>query len=380
MKTTGIHNGFAFTDNPVIITWESGEQAVGTFEIYCEGQRVFTGRFFEKLHVDISDIIKTTIGYFEDVPESAGAVTLVHSAEEMEFNRIRVVAECNGMDDECDFIAVRGGISLRRFRLLAMRNTDIFGIRFLNNHTGRNPFFTTRSENVVFDVKETELAPLYFINTELNTKLSATNGRESVELGVINSGIYAIDINAIRQLFFSGYGLLSNTFSIFKNDTCISTINIIAVAPSLESYRVKFRNSLGVFEILDLQGELSIIIPAKKEDPYYIYDVFTGTYSAHQERESKELSLSIPVIVKTPEDFALIQEMTSSDEVYLLGLSGDAVRILPIPEEITYKKAFTEPLPAELKFIVSDAENTFYHYSLEDLRRVFSKEFSTQFA
>ena len=108
---------------------------------------------------------------------------------------------------------------------------------------------------------------------------------------------FALDIDALRKQFFDEYGVLSNSFDIYKGDPSQYSCSIVIERsdPAQERYRLKFRNSLGVFEIIELAGELTITpdYAAADEARFSRYDAETDDFTADRERITRPQSLTI---------------------------------------------------------------------------------------
>lgn len=150
---------------------------------------------------------------------------------------------------------------------------------------------TTRTAGWRIVMKETELYPLYFISLErflYMTVVERTTGKTLIQDGNFDNGIFALDIDALRKQFFDEYGVLSNSFDIYKGDPSQYSCSIVIERsdPARERYRLKFRNSLGVFEIIELAGELTITpdYAAADEARFSRYDAETDDFTADRER------------------------------------------------------------------------------------------------
>ena len=290
--------------------------------------------------------------------------------------------------DEWECLIIAGGVSRQNYRRYARMKTDAFEARFLNN--ANNFFMTTRTAGWRIVMKETELYPLYFISLEkylYMTVVERTTGKTLIQDGNFDSGIFALDIDALRKQFFDEYGVLSNSFDIYKGDPSQYSCSIVIERsdPARERYRLKFRNSLGVFEIIELAGELTITpdYAAADEARFSRYDAETDDFTADRERITRPQSLTIETGVMRADTFRFLMDMIGSEEVYLLDLSELPVKVIPSIEELKYKPRPETPQKFTVKLQMAEDETNIMQDIIDGTEgrkpRVFSKQFSKQF-
>lgn len=249
---------------------------------------------------------------------------------------------------------------------------------------------TTRTAGWRIVMKETELYPLYFISLETilyMTVVERTTGKTLIQDGNFDNGIFALDIDALRKQFFDEYGVLSNSFDIYKGDPSQYSCSIVIERsdPARERYRLKFRNSLGVFEIIELAGELTITpdYAAADEARFSRYDAETDDFTADRERITRPQSLTIETGVMRADTVRFLMDMIGSEEVYLLDLSELPVKVIPSIEELKYKPRPETPQKFTVKLQMAEDETNIMQDIIDGTEgrkpRVFSKQFSKQF-
>lgn len=392
---SNVKKGIAFSKNPILLrsnlTVDDYNPITGIpFTVYAEGMdQRYAGRYNQPFSVNISEIVDA-YAYTIGEPIMSNHINGVREVEDQGTMHERTVyvdiTEDN--QDEWQCLIIAGGVSRQNYRRYARMKTDAFEARFLNN--ANNFFMTTRTAGWRIVMKETELYPLYFISLErflYMTVVERTTGKTLIQDGNFDSGIFALDIDALRKQFFDEYGVLSNSFDIYKGDPSQYSCSIVIERsdPARERYRLKFRNSLGVFEIIELAGELAITpdYAAADEARFSRYDAETDDFTADRERITRPQSLTIETGVMRADTVRFLMDMIGSEEVYLLDLSELPVKVIPSIEELKYKPRPETPQKFTVKLQMAEDETNIMQDIIDGTEgrkpRVFSKQFSKQF-
>lgn len=392
---SNVKKGIAFSKNPILLrsnlTVDDYNPITGIpFTVYAEGMdQRYAGRYNQPFSVNISEIVDA-YAYTIGEPIMSNHINGVREVEDQGTMHERTVyvdiTEDN--QDEWQCLIIAGGVSRQNYRRYARMKTDAFEARFLNN--ANNFFMTTRTAGWRIVMKETELYPLYFISLETilyMTVVERTTGKTLIQEGNLDSGIFALDIDALRKQFFDEYGVLSNSFDIYKGDPSQYSCSIVIERsdPARERYRLKFRNSLGVFEIIELAGELTITpdYDAADEARFSRYDAETDDFTADRERITRPQSLTIETGVMRADTVRFLMDMIGSEEVYLLDLSELPVKVIPSIEELKYKPRPETPQKFTVKLQMAEDETNIMQDIIDGTEgrkpRVFSKQFSKQF-
>lgn len=390
MNISNMRSGFVFTRNPIIYTGNPGllgPKEVGRLFVEMEGLTIFEGRVSMPIKVNLADIIDANAPYFTDVPEGNTApIYQVEDPGELYCRSVAVWIENSEGDDPdpVEFIAIPGGISKQNYRRFYNTRNDIFTARFFNPKG--NYFLTTRTAGWRISMKETEVAPLYFIfKTDQEITITEKVSNNSIEFGEYENGVYALDINALRQRFFDEYNVLSSQFDVYTDQVFSCRIVIERVETIRERYRLKFRNSLGVFEIIELVGELTLTPSYGEGDEttFQRYDMATDDFQTERERLPRTLSITAQTGPKRPEEIRFLMDMIASDEVYLLDLTDLPVKVIPSIEELQYRPRPEGPENFSVKLEMADREINIMQDIIDGTEgrkpRVFSKQFSEQF-
>lgn len=380
----------AFTRNPVLITADNAvkdQPVMGyTFTVEMDGMEIYSGRFNYPYAVNLADIVDA---YAKPLPEpgagdndSYGPVMVIEDYNE--FSLREVFVSFRGVTTKnFSFLALPGGVSKQNYRRYG-RSYDAFVGRFLAQDA--NFFLTTRTAGWRVVMKETELYPLYFLRAQDDTALRFQEKASGRELDVLlpEGGAYALDVEALRRHFFETHGVLASNFDIYCGGEFACSVVIAAAEQSRSRHRLKFRNSLGVFEIFETTGEMSMAPEWEDKDATYTaYDHATAGYVGRRSRIERRQVARINTGTVRPEDLSFLMDLLGSDEVYLLDVVDAPVRVIPSAEEFDYAARPEAPRSFTLRLEVAEPETNILPEISDNTAarrpRVFSDEFSNQF-
>lgn len=243
-----------------------------------------------------------------------------------------------------------GGISHRLMRYLSAQGTDIFTAKFCNPRT--NFLLSTRTIGSLITMRETEIGPLYCIGIGLPIVISDLHGHSYTLTPPADGKIYAINLPEIRRIFFLE-GALASYFSISVRNKVIA---VVIITPGNEnSLILMFRNSLGMYEKIELSGVINIQPEIKKQDIVLKYDYLTNDFSKTTERSGYTPVLSVESGYKTNEELGFIQELLLSDDIYLVN-GDELIRVMVSSTKMKYKRPMTDPTSIEIKITFCDDE------------------------
>lgn len=377
LKVNIYPTGNAFTRNPIFLSVSSYSMA--TYSIRMNNEEVFKGNGIGEFRVNIAEIVETGITGTQILPEGTNHIFAVSglSAEVT----IRVV---NEGEEECNlsFTAWKGGISKKEFKRLRNLGTDIFNLKFLNESC--NFFFTTRSNDWRIIMRETELYPLCFIYPEHELKITELLTGQSIILPGTAGNLHALNLEAVRLEFFTGYGVLASLFDVYSGGAFACRIGIEQSPTVRERYRLRFLNSYGVYEVFSLEGDASVT-PGMDEDDNAVfrrYDEITDDYYSDRIRTDIQTVVTIKTGFKRPQEIRFLLDLLSSDDVYLAGYGREEIKVIPSAEEFSYRVRPEAPQNVTLKLTFADKESNWTGEITESgyrKPRVHSKEFSKQF-
>lgn len=384
---------FVFTGNPVILESEgyNADKIKGArFIVYLDGRQIYEGRFFPPLDIDISEIAGAASEYFAEPSLNGRVWELIEEIDPLSDDctrRLKVFVDYNGEDDETfEMIALPGGISRQQFKFYAAAGKDVFDARLYGQAC--NLFFTTRTQGWRIEMKETELYPLYFLAPR-KTRLKIRDAVTDYEIfHDLSAGVCTLDPDALRREMLSETGTLSSVFNIyldFGGGTEFGCQLVITrVQPATERYRLKFRNSFGVFEIMEISGKLEekTEFSEIEEKEYRHLDPVTRHFSNLRSRleATKSFTVTTPLAGISKE---FLTDLLASEEVYLLDAYKTPARVIVSAEDFSRRYRSETPESITLGMELSDPDLYFGDEitTLDDSRkpRVHNDKFTKEF-
>lgn len=375
-----------FTRNPILVSISA--PTLATYKVYANNILMFTGNGIGNFTVNISEILETAFG---ETTAPAGNAMLLMFNQYNNYTYVTFEVNTTAEDTETrNLVAWKGGIKKADYRYLRNNNTDIFTAKF-RNYSG-NFFFTTRTYGWTISIKETELEPLAFImplitgeeQGHINVK-EAVTGR-TVQIAGAPGALMALNLEAVRKHFFVQYGVLANLFNIMDPYHPTKTACKIAIeeAPGAqERCAVRFLNSFGVYERIDLVGKATIQMDGNQDEEsiYQSYDDATDSFTKKRTRVQIGRTYRIETGTKRGDELTFIQDMLASDSVYLV-LPDQEIKVIPSFEQSSRAYIQKEPESMNITFKpVEDDSNmspkrTKYGTSRP---RIFTSVFSEQF-
>lgn len=377
----------AFTRNPIYFKdRQSGDFPIG-FSVTVGGSEVYSGSYLRPAVIDVSEIAEA---YVAPIPspegtavDESGALLQLEGSEEFD-KRLVSVSNSLGRSLMTDFFAIPGGVSPQNFRRLKQLDSDIFAARLLDKR--HNFFLTTRTHGWRIVMDETEVYPLVFINLQdedCEVCVEAAGTDYTVVLGEMRRGIYALDLNAVRMQAAIEYGFICSVFDVCYDGYPACRIVIRETVPERDSTMVRFRNSLGVFELLHLSGQKTVSTTAGKPGQEgKSHDDATGRYVNVRTRIALTRTIEVDTGFRTDDEIRFILDMAASDEVYLRDGTG-WVRAVPTIDKNSLQSPQLKPESLKVKFAIADEydSQTPDIVDMKDFERprVFSPEHSDEF-
>lgn len=265
-------------------------------------------------------------------------------------------------------------------------SSDIFTRRFLDS--AGNFFLTTRTASWIITIKETELHPLYFFAQSRPIEIHSGGLDEAVVIPATGQSpqLRLLDIEEIRRYGIENCGILDNVIDVRVDGVTVCRIVIQEAEPVPERYRLLFRNSYGVWEIMEIIGSLTVndsTDDAAEESEYSRYDGATDSFTRCRIRSGVARILTVPTGPKRRDEIPMVMDMLRSTEVYLLDYAPDRIKVIPSAEEIIYPHDPVAPVSFNLHLTLCDRDAVITPEYIDgsESRRpgIFSPEFSEQF-
>lgn len=250
-------------------------------------------------------------------------------------------------------IALRGGVSKAVIKQLARNNYNIFTYKIMN--TFGQFLFTTRTFARTIPIKDTELS--YFIFLHPGTSITFTNEKD-------------YEIQAGTMALFTPCSLnleaIYNRFTILT-DTPPSLINVYVDTEKAFSFDIKprtqseyqntirFRNSFGVFEKIEITGK-PYQKPEFAEEKKYQALTEHGFFEEHRARVEHVDVMEVETGCKTRAEHSFIMDMIKSDEIYFIDKDGIENRCLVSASNVKFEERITTPSSISLQIRMVDSE------------------------
>ncbi len=349
--------------------------------LYYEGKELARIKTADVAALSLRDFTESVATYFREPSESDPVLSLVEAFGGNQWT------DTNGRH----FVAMDAEQSVRYYDFIVIpgcssrlgQNYNLFTGRFLKPNA--NPFLTTRTHLSPLVIKETELAPLYFLAdcpklTELFEVCPlAETGLEPVRWRLDAAGVYALDLTKLRRQLFEEHGVIASVFDIRRDGAQSCRIVIERAEPAAQRHRLKFRNSFGVFEIIELTGALTVE-PQVNSEEFRHYLANRGQFERARRRADYGLQLSVSTGMKTLAEVAHLFDALTSDEVYLLDYTPDPLKVIPQSKGFTMDDRPEEPRALDLVLTASrDEISAMPHADAVMIRRFFSKFYNNKF-
>ena len=384
-----IATGHVFTRNPLMLNMPFRGQCV--FSIYGQGytreQPAYQGEFAAPDTINLAEFIEAITPPIDDPGEQETMITYgLHDG------RITIEADDGSQEPwSWQIIAHQGGVSKQNFRKLSQAGTDIFEARFLNPVC--NFFLTTRTHDWRINIKETELYPLVFFYPLQGTlTLCDIISGNTASLPAIHDEIdyhgqlCALNLKAVRQYFLDKYRSIAGVFDVLVDDKPAARIAIQEARPQHERYRFKFRNSFGVFEVIELTGEAQWVPEFDNHqdegsNKRYMPDI--DDFSSWRQRLAITNVIKVSTGYKTNSELHFLLDAIASDECYLLDIDGNSIKVIPSAEELNYSHRPNSPQAFNLELRPVDSDTCITDsITTSDMPArggLFSEQFSEQF-
>lgn len=354
MQVKNNNSGWFFSGDPILL--ETITPGVGNgfkgkpFLIGLDDEEVYRGAICPPGVVDVSDIVDAAVPQIED-PGSleTEAFKRIDNLEKYEFKVFSDSQFCGS------FYALRGRTGDYALEEMSRRRSDIFADRFLNNSANR--FLTTRTAGNIIRVKESEVYPLLFVfdgdPIEVNVIDIVSGYKRAYNL--TQPGIYAFSVNGARYQFLNSNLVLPSALRIWFGDGFSCSILITEQEPAKERHIIKFRNSFGAFERVEMVSSVTETLENKEADSSYMeFNQATGRLSSRRANLIFNKTVEMKTGPKRPDEIRFILGMIASDEVYIEDLQERPVRVIPLVDDISFSLNPDAPESLKIRFKVCD--------------------------
>lgn len=289
-----------------------------------------------KTYIDISGLLK---GSFKDPVYPEGVmIGLIQDF---------AITYQLGINDQVLFTgtAFRGGISDYALAMLYDNEYDIFHYRLQSLF---NQFlFTTRTHSDIISLRETELYPFVFIHPGISMQFRSGSGN-IIDAGTLPSGsICTMDIQAVLDQFLIRYNEVPTVVDVCPGGERSFSFRIQKSRPAEEKYTIRFLNSLGAYEVIEVTG-LAKHAPQMADESLYNK---LSDYGFYEERRKRVLSreiLQVETGYRSHDQLQFIQDMIKSDEIRFIFPDRSYFRSNVTAENIQFNHRIITPTSIQL--------------------------------
>ena len=211
--------------------------------------------------------------------------------------------------------AINGGISDELSAVLSDYGLDAFSYRL--NNTDRQFLFTTRTNQPNISIRETEIFPFVFLHPGKSITFSTVNGNDLTAPALAKGTPCLMDFNTVRKTFFQLYGEVPSFFTVDVENSYAFDITITPGVIIEKTYLLRFRNSLGGFEQIEVTGE-PYFTPEFADTMSYQKLTSLKTFEKRTVRKSYKNIITVESGYKSQQDLFFMLDMICSDQVYLV--------------------------------------------------------------
>ncbi len=347
---------YCFIGNPMIITIEGDSAEEVVVDIMINNEQIIDLSFLlfgsgsgYKNSYDISKIIAP---FFQKHAPSVGSIIAPLEGFILNYS-ITVRNFSTGFSGK----ALYGGINNYNYARLKEAGLNMFSYRLMNYN--QQFLFTTRTNANQICLRETELYPFVFIHPGEDITIITSAGRVVIPNKYSKNTVCTLDIEAVRKLVFETYRELPSYMAVTVGEKTIFQISIAENQLSEENYLVRFRNSLGAYELIELTGTATDQTTFPDEDTWMGFHPY-NFFEEKRNRVSSRAEIVANTGYKTKEELAFLLDMVKSDEIYFTDLSDPdrkEYRCLVTPEELQVPRKIVVPQSLSLNIrLVSDEQ------------------------
>jgi len=239
-------------------------------------------------------------------------------------------------------VALRGGISNQAYKELEENGYNIFTLRLLLYYY--QFLFTTRTNGAEIKIRESELYPFIFIHPGVPIVFKTETGDEIITLAHPEGTICAMNIQSVLTQMPEG----TRRIDIYISGITSFHFTILPGKLSEEKYRLRFRNSLGAFEMLEVTGR-AMHTPEFAEENLWQTLTELDFYEERRSRVKSKGIIEVETGYRERDEFSFILDLIQSDEIYFIYPDGDSFRCHVKADNAQYRNRMTEPTSINLK-------------------------------
>lgn len=349
---------WAFCDNPILVYLDGQDL---TYRIKKGDVILFTGHGDGAFTVNIADIVSAAMPTDREMPAETIDDTCIRQRDDLPIAITVEAVDGDGNREQGSVQVWPGGIAMSDYRALRLQEDTAFFHRFTNYSS--NFLLTTRTADWILPIRETELEPLAFVLSGARTNTVVIRDElygEVYHYNIEDNRLTTLDLDNLRRYIFDEEGHLSNVFTIGisiplpQSTKVVWGVRVVITPAEVSRQRclVRYVNSLGVYERIDLTGTVTVNTSGQDgEDAIYKhYDEKTDSFLRQRDRQALAQSYTIKTGLLPRWERNALLDMIASDEVWLIMPDGLPLRVIPSVENLTMPRRPEQPESFEVTF------------------------------
>lgn len=253
--------------------------------------------------------------------------------------------------------AINGGISDQLASVLEEYGMDAFSYRL--GSTDRSFLFTTRTNSPNIVLKESEIFPFVFLHPGQTVSFKTADNRV-ITTPIMTKGTPCLmDINTLRKTFYDLYKETPSYFQVMVENSYTFDITLTPNRISEDFYLLRFRNSLGGFEQMEITGR-PYFTPEISDD--YSWKTLNSrrTFETRKERNEITHKLTVETGYKTSDELFFLMDILSSHQVYLVR-SDESIQRCLVKASSDIKVLFPVVTPQSVALEISPVVSEKYY-------------------
>lgn len=354
LKTPG---PYCFVGNPVVFELQTASYGAIDISVSVNGE-TFTQSYYPFLKgevycckVDISGFLfKGNLA--SSFPQGVGLVTpfLGHSIP-FSFTIKKAIIDLwiNDQPHFSDYtfsgISFPGGVNEQLLGLLGGYGKTIFDFRL--NSKSRNFLFTTRTHGPDIHLRRSEMYPFLFIHPGGAISFVSGKGNSLQADSLSEKTVCLLDIYKVWDDFLSQYSEFASSIAVLVDGTEAFRFSIRDSKEENELYTLRFRNSLGAFEVIEVVGKASNE-PEFAEETTYKSLTDYNYYETRKDRQGLVNKIKVSTGYKSRDDLLFIRDLICSDEVYFSYRDGSVFRCRVSADKMNFANKLVTPTAVDL--------------------------------
>ena len=363
--------------NPIVIALSTISQTAINCEVKIAGSVIY-----ESIYLPVGTDLYDAFISLADVIEPYFLESEISDPDQIvsELLNFKLPVEVTFTQEEStlthSFDVYKGGITKKSFRLLDENGYDIFTFRLKNYFS--QFLFTTRTNKKGICIRETELAPFAFIHPGSTIDFISDTGTTISSAAKAAGTVCVMDIAKI----FSQMPEDTKRINVAPGGEYAFHFNIYPGQLSDEKYMIRFKNSMGYFELIEVVGK-AMYDPEFLEESSYNTITEYDFYEERRKRTETRNYIDVETGYKNRDELPFILDMIKSDEIYFIHPDGISFRCYVTTDQAQFRNRMVEPTSFNLRIReVADEELSTPEITMEELMAdagIFDETFSEEF-